>query len=126
MMNLRPTKLRYFLPKNSLQHFFDVLYADDTIWKYENKSVFKREWGDFVDNWVDHNSVSRVAKKWGEVPQIKQALHYFIEEWDDKGKHFKWPSLTKAYESSRSLIGATMWHPFDHQRDITRIHFGVV
>ena len=98
------------------QHFFDVLYADDTIWKYENKSVFKREWGDFVDNWVDHNSVSRVAKQWGEVPQIKQALHYFIEEWDDKGKHFKWPSLTKAYESSRSLIGATMWHPFDHQR----------
>ena len=98
------------------QHFFDVLYADDTIWKYENKSVFKREWGDFVDNWVDHNSVSRVAKQWGEVPQIKQALHYFIEEWDDKGKHFKWPSLTKVYEASRSLIGATMWHPFDHQR----------
>ena len=98
------------------QHFFDVLYADDTIWKYEDKSIFKREWGDFVDNWVDHNSVSRVAKQWGEVPQIKQALHYFFEEWDDNGKHFKWPSLTKAYQASRSLIAATMWHPFDHQR----------
>ena len=43
----------------------------------KEKSVFKREWGDFVDNWVDHNSVSRVAKQWGEIPQIKQAMHYF-------------------------------------------------
>jgi len=98
------------------QHYFDVLYAEDTIPKYKEKSIFKREWGDFVDNWVDHNSVSRVAKQWGEVPQIKQALHYFIEEWDDKGEHFKWPSLTKSYQASKSLVGATLWHPFDHQR----------
>ena len=31
--------------------------ADDIIWSHKEKSVFKE--GDFVDNWVDHNSVSR-------------------------------------------------------------------
>ena len=42
-----------------------MLYSNDLVAKYPNKSIFKREWGDFVDNWVDHNSVSRVAKQWG-------------------------------------------------------------
>ena len=83
---------------------------------FEDKSIFKREWGDFVDNWVDHNSVSRVAKQWGEIPQIKQATHYFKEEWKDNGVEKDWPSLTKIYKASNSLIGGTIWHPFDHQR----------
>ena len=84
--------------------------------KYPNKSIFKREWGDFVDNWVDHNSVSRVAKQWGETAQIRQALHYFKEEWIENGELKTWPSLTMSYAASKSLVGATMWHPFDHQR----------
>ena len=69
---------------------------------FEDKSIFKREWGDFVDNWVDHNSVSRVAKQWGEIPQIKQAIHYFKEEWEDNSVKKDWPSLTKIFKASHS------------------------
>jgi len=99
------------------QHLFDVLYADDTVWgEHQNKNVFKREWGDFVDNWVDHNSASRVAKQWGEAAQIRQAMHYFTEEWTDDGTDKEWPSMTKVFKASKSLIGATLWHSFDHQR----------
>ena len=98
------------------QKYFDVLYNNDTDINFKNKSIFKREWGDFVDNWVDHNSVSRVAKQWGEIPQLKQAMHYFKEEWVENGEEKDWPSLTKIYKASNSLIGATLWHPFDHQR----------
>jgi beta-galactosidase len=78
--------------------------------------IFKREWGDFVDNWVDHNSVSRVAKQWGETPQIRQAMHYFKEEWTDGEKTNEWPSMTMSFGASKSLVGATLWHSFDHQR----------
>ena len=98
------------------QKYFDMLYSNDLVSKYPNKSIFKREWGDFVDNWVDHNSVSRVAKQWGETAQIRQALHYFKEEWIENGEPKTWPSLTMSYAASKSLVGATMWHPFDHQR----------
>ena len=102
--------------RSDAQHLFDVLYADDTVWNYKEKSVFKREWGDFVDNWVDHNSVSRVAKQWGEIPQIKQAMHYFCEEWIDDNEEKDWPSMTKIFSASSALVGATLWHSFDHQR----------
>ena len=102
--------------RSKAQKYFDVLYSNDIDSNFKEKSIFKREWGDFVDNWVDHNSVSRVAKQWGELPQIKQAMHYFKEEWVDNGVEQDWPSLTKIYKASNSLIGATMWHPFDHQR----------
>ena len=98
------------------QKYFDVLYDNDIDLNFEDKSIFKREWGDFVDNWVDHNSVSRVAKQWGEIPQIKQAIHYFKEEWEDNSVKKDWPSLTKIFKASNSLVGGTIWHPFDHQR----------
>ena len=98
------------------QKYFDVLYANDRVPAHPDKSIFKREWGDFVDNWVDHNSVSRVAKQWGEVPQIRQAMHYFCEEWTDDGQANEWPSMTMVYGSSPSMFGATLWHSFDHQR----------
>ena len=102
--------------RNKSQKYFDVLYANDWVPEHPEKSIFKREWGDFVDNWVDHNSASRVAKQWGEVPQLRQALHYFIEEWTDGEKKKQWPSMTMVYKASKSMVGATLWHPFDHQR----------
>ncbi len=98
------------------QKYFDVLYSDDIVSAHKQKSVFKREWGDFVDNWVDHNSVSRVAKQWGELPQLRQAMHYFKEEWIVDGERQAWPSLTHTLGASKSLIGGTLWHSFDHQR----------
>jgi beta-galactosidase len=102
--------------RSKAQKHFDVLYSHDTDWEHEEKSVFKREWGDFVDNWVDHNSVSRVAKQWGELPQIRQAMHYFKEEWTDEGQKNYWPSLTQMFTASKALVGGTLWHSFDHQR----------
>jgi len=102
--------------RSQSQKYFDALYANDIVLKHNNKSIFKREWGDFVDNWVDHNSVSRVAKQWGEIPQIRQSMHYFKEDWMEGDKNIMWPSLTMIYGASSSLIGATLWHPFDHQR----------
>ncbi len=98
------------------QKYFDALYANDIDLRHKDKSIFKREWGDFVDNWVDHNSVSRVAKQWGEIPQLRQAMHYFKEDWMEGNKNVMWPSLTMIYGASNSLIGGTLWHPFDHQR----------
>ena len=98
------------------QHYFDVLYADDMVPEHSEKSVFRREWGDFVDNWVDHNSVSRTAKQWGEVPQIRQAMHYFKEAWAIDGVTISWPSMTKVFGAGRSLIGAALWHSFDTQQ----------
>jgi len=102
--------------RSSAQRYFDVLYGDDVVPEYSDKSVFRREWGDFVDNWVDHNSVSRVAKQWGELPQIRQAMHYFREEWVDDGQTNTAPSMTMAFSASKYLVGATLWHAFDHQR----------
>ncbi|WP_281613082.1 sugar-binding domain-containing protein [Flammeovirga sp. SubArs3] len=102
--------------RSKAQKYFDVLYANDQVEAHKQKSIFKREWGDFVDNWVDHNSVSRVAKQWGEAPQVKQAMHYFKEEWMEDGELQEWPSMTMIYGASESLFGATLWHSFDHQR----------
>ena len=34
----------------------------------------------------------------------------------EKGEIVPWPSLTMIYGASDALIGATLWHPFDHQR----------
>ena len=102
--------------RSQSQAYYDVLYANDQVIAHPQKNIFKREWGDFVDNWVDHNSVSRVAKQWGETAQLRQAMHYFIEEWSDDGVDKQWPSMTMVYKAGDSLIGGTLWHPFDHQR----------
>ncbi|MEG1607572.1 MAG: glycoside hydrolase family 2 TIM barrel-domain containing protein [Mucinivorans sp.] len=73
------------------------------------KVYFTREWGDNVDDWSSHNSPSRVARQWGEVPQLIQAKHYANP-----------PYVYTTYEVlSRAPIyhvGGTLWHSFDHQR----------
>ena len=95
------------------------------MWKYRDKSVFKREWGDYVDNWIDHNSVSRVAKQWGEIPQLHQAYHYFDEEWLEDDKIITWPSLTKIFSASPALVGATYGILLIINEDITLIPLGI-
>ena len=95
------------------------------------KTYFVREWGDNVDDWTAQNSDSRVNRTWGEVPMLIQALHY--------GKpgevNEKWPitavatsntkkttpvfngiCLQNLYTSPRQIVGACLWHSFDHQR----------
>jgi beta-galactosidase len=64
---------------------------------------FRREWGDYVDNWNAQNSPSRVLREWGEVAMVRQAHHYmkFIDE-------------LKAQSASHH--GGCLWHGTDHAR----------
>lgn len=76
-----------------------------------NDSVcyFTREWGDNVDDWTSHNSPSRVALSWGEVPMLVQAQHYAHPP-------YQYTSMESLYRTSRQHVGGCLWHSFDHQR----------
>lgn len=92
---------------------YDVLYTapkNETYYQELGKSCFTREYGDCVDDWNSHNSYSRVAREWGEEPQIRQAQHYARKEYGG--------SLTvdQFYKSPKGHIGGALWHSFDHQR----------
>lgn len=101
---------------------FDVLFGhppetgmagDETdTWaqrETSGKVWFTREWGDNVDDWAAQNSPSRVARNWGEVPQLVQAHHY--------GKPgYPFTSLDSLHRAPAHHIGGTLWHSFDHQR----------
>ncbi|MBR1578693.1 MAG: glycoside hydrolase family 2 [Bacteroidales bacterium] len=72
------------------------------------QSTFTREWGDYVDNWEHHNSLSRASRSWGEGPMLIQAMHY-----------------ANAHDSNdydilsgapAQHVGGCLWHSFDHQR----------
>lgn len=73
------------------------------------KTYFIREWGDNVDNWIDHNGNSRVNRGWGENPMLIQAKHYASPAYNTI-------SLERLYKDSRHIIGGSLWHSFDHQR----------
>ena len=86
---------------------YDVLYGwVDDIGKEgtpDDKCVFTREFGEYVDDWYAHNNLNRASRSWGEGPQLTQAL-----------------SLCRTYgemhHAQRQFIGGCQWHPFDHQR----------
>lgn len=92
---------------------YDVVYTgpkNAVYYQQLGKSCFTREYGDCVDDWNSHNSYSRVAREWGEAPQIRQAQHYARKNYEG--------SLTvdQFYKSPKGHIGGTLWHSFDHQR----------
>ena len=74
-----------------------------------DKVYFTREWGDNVDDWSSHNSPSRVARGWGEVPQLVQANHYARNDY----KNTSYDNICRA---PAYHFGGTLWHSFDHQR----------
>ena len=92
---------------------YDVVYTapkNEAFYRNAAKSCFTREYGDCVDDWNSHNSYSRVAREWGEEPQIRQAQHYARKDYggclmDDQ-----------VYKAPRGHIGGALWHSFDHQR----------
>jgi beta-galactosidase len=93
---------------------FDVIYAHilkDEEYEKINKSILTREWGENVDDWSAHNSSSRTAREWGEVPQLVQALHYA-----KPSPLYTWASMDKMYQAPAAHVGGCMWHSFDHQR----------
>ncbi len=75
----------------------------------KKKVYFTREWGDNVDNWSSHNSPSRVARNWGEIPQLIQAQHYASPTYD-------YTCYETLQEAPAFHFGGTLWHSFDHQR----------
>lgn len=72
-------------------------------------SYFTREWGDNVDDWSSHNSPSRAARGWGEMPQLVQALHY-------AQPNYTYTALESLGRTSRQHVGGCLWHSMDHQR----------
>jgi len=92
---------------------FDVWYSHpfEKLADYDkiDKCIFTREWGDNVDDWGNHNSPSRVARGWGELPQLIQAKHY-------GNPSYPFTSWQMLYQMPIQHIGGCLWHPFDHQR----------
>ena len=64
---------------------------------------FRREWGDYVDDWNAQNSPSRVLREWGETAMVRQARHYmkFLREFN---------------AHAASFLGGCLWHGTDHAR----------
>ncbi|MEG0428061.1 MAG: glycoside hydrolase family 2 TIM barrel-domain containing protein [Akkermansia sp.] len=77
--------------------------------RIKGKAYFTREFGDNVDDWGSHNSTSRTARKWGEIPMLIQAKHYIAPDYE----YTCWEKLCQAPDFH---IGGALWHPFDHQR----------
>lgn len=96
---------------------YDVLYAHpatgDKHWsireRTDDRPYFTREFGDNVDDWSAHNSTSRAARRWGEVPMLVQAMHYLKTP-------FPYTTLETLNAAPPYHFGACLWHPFDHQR----------
>lgn len=96
---------------------FPVLFThpanSDSEWAMKemdpSKTYFTREWGDNVDDWSSHNSPSRTARSWGEVPMLVQAQHYACPP-------YPYTSYDGLHRTSRQHVGGSLWHSFDHQR----------
>ena len=85
------------------------IYANKSLNLRDDVTYFTREFGDCVDDWNSHNSPSRVARNWGEVPMLVQAEHYAKPP-------YKYTSLDVLYRTFPGHIGGCLWHSFDHQR----------
>ena len=77
------------------------------------KTYFIREWGDNVDDWNAHNSDSRAARQWGEMPMLLQAEHYALPSYQKEHPVLCYESIC---QKPAQIVGACFWHSFDHQR----------
>ncbi|MBE6197578.1 MAG: glycoside hydrolase family 2 protein [Rikenellaceae bacterium] len=85
------------------------IYANKSLNLRDDVTYFTREFGDCVDDWNSHNSPSRVARNWGEIPMLVQAQHY-------ANPPYKYTALDVLYRVFPGHIGGCLWHSFDHQR----------
>ena len=94
---------------------FPVHFAHPAKMLYSKKeedpkrTYFTREWGDHPDDWLSHNSPSRVARHWGEHPMLVQVKHYAAPD-------YPMTSLDVLYQQNCQHVGGCLWHSFDHQR----------
>ena len=95
---------------DGVKDLYDVVYGSPASGQASEipQSTFTREWGDFVDNWEAHNSLSRASRSWGEIPMLIQAEHY--------ANAHRCNDYDYLYGSERQHVGGAIWHPFDHQR----------
>ena len=78
----------------------DIAYAFEPK---KGRVAFRREWGDFVDDWFAQNSISRVKREWGEAPMAAQARHYM-------------KVLGEVVSQGAGHLGGCLWHGTDHAR----------
>ncbi|WP_111708856.1 glycoside hydrolase family 2 protein [Lutibacter citreus] len=93
------------------QEYFDIVYAHDYNIDFltEKRCTFTREFGDNVDDFNSQNSPSRVARAWGEQPQIIQAQFYADVD-------YVHTTLESLHAMPPQHVGGTLWAGFDHQR----------
>lgn len=94
-------------------HYYPLLLRPIEKKLDPKKTYFIREWGDNVDDWNAHNSDSRAARNWGEVPMLLQAEHYALPAYQDKYPILCYETIC---QKPRQIVGACFWHSFDHQR----------
>ena len=88
-------------------HPLSMLYSQNP--NDPNRTYFTREWGDHPDDWLSHNSPSRVARNWGEQCMMVQTEHYASPD-------YPVTSYDVLYKQSPQHVGGCLWHSFDHQR----------
>lgn len=86
--------------------FVDVIYSQHPV---SGKSFWSREWGDSVDNWYDQQGRVRIARGWGELPLITQAVNHTVKLDTMLKKAGGGPSETR-------LAGAGLWAGIDTYR----------
>lgn len=59
------------------KEYGDVAWHRDDL--LPGKPFWAREWGDSVDNWGDQQGRVRVARGWGEVPLLTQAINHCVK-----------------------------------------------
>ena len=69
----------------------------------KSKNSFTREFGDWVENFWDHNSPVRINREWGERALQQQAT-------------LRAEQLNEFYRLPLRHFGATLWAGIDHQR----------
>ena len=86
------------------KNFIDVVWA----WREANsdKPEWLREWGDSVDDWSQQQGRVRVARGWGELPLITQAVNHAI----------KLDSVLSGGVGGTPLAGACLWAGIDCYR----------
>jgi len=87
---------------------WDMVYGGD---KHVRPNWW-REWGDHVDNWSDQQSPVRIARGWGETPQLVQAWSHINSLNSVMGTY----ETVRGDPATLHLCGADLWAGVDAYR----------
>lgn len=74
------------------------------------KARWTREYGDGPDNFVDHNTVWRTPRAWGEDMMVKQVRRIIWE------KNSDWYVNYSTWYNDKTIAGYGMWPSIEHNR----------